>query len=248
MPPSNGRANGDGTGELITANKGTTREDHGMVRIDHNFSSTHSLFARYTIDDSSSEGVEFRRLQENGPLDFGVNGLYEFQNLTPFGLQASINNPALEFFLQGLPLSYVGGNPSNADSDRGYRETIASGFAQDFVRVNSRLTIKVGLRYNFYSNPTEAFDRESSFPNPATDSAATVGKVFAGTPRDLLSPQAGFAWNVFGDGKTVVRHLSRPAPGGPVRSRPVSAAFLWSGGIRSPSVPEPTECSADPAA
>ena len=54
MPPSNGADNGDGTGELITANKGTTREDHGMVRIDHNFSSTHSLFARYTVDDSSS--------------------------------------------------------------------------------------------------------------------------------------------------------------------------------------------------
>src|SRR3984957_1186003 len=54
MPPSNGPANGDGTGELITANKGTTREDHGMVRIDQNFSSTHSLFARYTVDDSSA--------------------------------------------------------------------------------------------------------------------------------------------------------------------------------------------------
>jgi hypothetical protein len=32
-----------------------------------------------------------------------------------------------------------------------------------------------------------------------------VGKVFAATPRDLLSPQAGFAWNIFGDGKTVLR-------------------------------------------
>src|SRR5271170_5208392 len=320
MPLSNGPANGDGTGELMTANKGSTREDHGMVRIDHNFSSTHSLFGRYTIDDSSALapyvgtppgtyvpgfpafhlarnqyatvqdrtifgndwinelrfgvnrttassspddthpglstslipgqpmgliditgmsllgnspifpigdfstvyqvqdqvsrtigrhtlkfGVEFRRLQENGPLDFGVNGLYEFQDLTPFGLQASSNNPALEFFLQGLPLSYVGVNPSNADSDRGYRETIASGFAQDFVRVNSRLTINVGLRYDFYSNPAEAFGRESAIPNPATDSAPTVGRLFAGTPRDLLSPQAGLAWNVFGDGKTVVR-------------------------------------------
>src|ERR1700722_2797813 len=55
LPASNGPANGDGTGKLITANKGTTREDHGMVRIDHNFSSTHSLFARYTVDDSSSQ-------------------------------------------------------------------------------------------------------------------------------------------------------------------------------------------------
>jgi Carboxypeptidase regulatory-like domain/TonB dependent receptor len=320
LPPSNGPTNGDGTGELITANKGTTREDHGMVRVDHNFSSTHSLFARYTVDDSSALvpyvgtppgtdapgfpafhsarnqygtlqdraifgdhwsnelrigvnrttastsidsthpglstslipgrpfgmiditgmslignspafplgdfstvyqvqdqlsrtisrhtlkfGGEFRRLQENGSLNFGVNGLYEFEDLTPYGLPASSNNPALEFFLEGLPLAYVGVNPSNANSDRGYRQTVASGFAQDFVRVNSRLTVNVGLRYDFYSNPTEAFGRESAFPNPATDSAPVVGKLFAGTPLDLLSPQAGFAWNVFGDGKTVVR-------------------------------------------
>ena len=150
-------------------------------------------------------GVEFRRLQENGPLDFAVNGLYSFADLTPYGFPASSNNPALEFFLQGLPLAYVGVNPSSANTDRGYREIFASGFAQDFVRVNSRLTVNVGLRYDFYSNPTEAFGRESAFPNPATDSAPTVGKLFAGTPLDLLSPQAGFAWNVFGDGKTVVR-------------------------------------------
>ena len=320
LPISNGPDNGDGTGELITANKGATREDHGMVRIDQNFSSTHSLFARYTIDDSSSLvpyvgtppgtympgfpafhlarnqyatvqdrttfgpelinelrfgvnrttasssidnthpglstslvpdrplgmldvtgmslfgnspifpagdfstvyqvqdqlshtagrhtlklGGEFRRLEYNGALDFAVNGLYSFEDLTPFGLPASSNNPALEFFLEGAPLSYVGVNPSNANSDRGYRESFASGFVQDFVRVNSRLTVNAGLRYDFYSNPTEAFGRESAFRNPATDSAPTVGKVFASTPLDLFSPQAGLAWNVFGDGKTVVR-------------------------------------------
>ncbi|MGA2256735.1 MAG: carboxypeptidase regulatory-like domain-containing protein, partial [Thermoguttaceae bacterium] len=320
MPVSNGADNGDGTGELITADKGNTREDHGMVRIDHNFSNTHSFFARYTVDDSSSLvpyvgtppgtyvpgfptfhlarnqyvsvqdrttfaselinelrfgvnrttassspdnthpglsislvpdrpfgmiditgisllgnspvfplgdfstvfqvqdqlsrsigrhtlkiGAEFRRLDLNGTLDFGVNGLYDFQDLTPYGLQASSNNPALEFFLEGAPLSYVGVSPSNADSDRGYRETFASGFAQDFIRVNSRFTANIGLRYDFYSNPTEAHGRLSAFRNPATDSAPTVGKLFAGTPLDLLSPQAGFAWNVFGDDKTVVR-------------------------------------------
>jgi hypothetical protein len=54
VPSSNGPDNGDGTGELIIANKGTTRENHGMARIDHNFSSTHSLIAPYTLDDSSS--------------------------------------------------------------------------------------------------------------------------------------------------------------------------------------------------
>ena len=320
MPPSNGPDNGDGTGELITAEKEATREDHGMVRIEHNFSDKHSLFARYTIDDSSSVapyvgtppgiyipgfpalhlarnqyvtiqdrttfapelinelrfginrttassaadnthpglsislvpdrafgvidiagmsllgnspafplgdfptvyqvqdqlsrtigrhtlkfGAEFRRLDLNGTLDFVVNGLYEFEDLTPFGLPASSNNPALEFFLEGVPLAYVGVNPSHADSDRGFRENMASGFAQDIFCVNSRLTLNAGLRYDFYSNPTEAHGRLAAFRNPATDSAPTVGQLFAGTPLDLLSPQAGFAWDVLGDAKTMVR-------------------------------------------
>jgi hypothetical protein len=150
-------------------------------------------------------GAEFRRIQSNGPLDFTVNGLYTFQDLSPFGFQAHTNNPALEFFLQALPLSYVGADPSRSDSHRSYRQSAVSGFAQDFLRVTSRLTVNLGLRYDFYSNPTEAHGRLSTIRNPATDSGPTVGKVFAGTPLDLLSPQAGFAWNIFGDGKTVLR-------------------------------------------
>jgi hypothetical protein len=150
-------------------------------------------------------GGEFRRIQSNGPLDFTVNGLYSFQDLSPFGFPARTNNPALEFFLQGLPLSYVGSVPSMSDSRRDYRQSVVSGFAQDFLRVTSRLTVNAGLRYDFYSNPTEAHGRLSVIRNPATDSGPTVGQVFAGTPRDLLSPQLGFAWAVSGDGKTVLR-------------------------------------------
>jgi Carboxypeptidase regulatory-like domain/TonB-dependent Receptor Plug Domain/TonB dependent receptor len=320
LRPANGADNGDGTGDLITANKGDTNEHHGMIRVDHNFSNTHSLFGRYIIDDSSSLvpyfgtppgtyvpgfpvahdarnqyftvqdrrnigrelfnelrfginrttaststidthpglsisliqnrpfgmlniagmslignspemplgdfstiyqvqdqvsrsrgrhslkfGGEYRRIQSNGPLDFVVNGLYTFQDLSPFGFQASSNNPALEFFLQALPLSYVASVPSMSDSHRGYRQSVVSGFAQDFLRVTSRLTVNAGLRYDFYSNPTEAHGRLSIIRNPAMDSGPTVGKVFAATPRDLLSPQTGFAWNIFGDGKTVLR-------------------------------------------
>jgi hypothetical protein len=320
IPPSNGADNGDGTGDLITANKGDTNEHHGMIRVDHNFSNTHSLFGRYIIDDSSSLvpyygtppgtyvpgfptlhqarnqyfsvqdrrslgheilnelrfglnrttaststidthpglsislvpdrpfgmvdvagmslignapeiplgdfstvtqvqdqltlargshslkfGGEFRNIQSNGPLDYTVNGLYTFEDLSPFGFPAHSDNPALEFFLQALPLSYVGAKPSMSNSDRGYRQNVVSGFAQDSVRVTSRLTLNAGLRYDFYSNPSEIHGHLSVIRNPVTDSGPTVGKVFAGTPTDLLSPQAGFAWDIFGDGKTVLR-------------------------------------------
>jgi hypothetical protein len=320
LPSSNGANNGDGTGDLISADKGTTNEQHGMARVDHNFSNTHSFFGRYIIDDSSSLvpyfgsppgtyvpgfpvshqarnqyftlqdrknlgaelfnelrfginrttastsivdthpglsisrvpgrpfgmmdvagmslignspviplgdfstvyqvqeqmsrttghqtlkfGGEFRRIQSNGPLDFTVNGLYSFQDLSPFGFPARSNNPALEFFLQALPLSYVGSVPSMSDSHRDYRQSVVSGFAQDFLRVTSRLTVNAGLRYDFYSNPTEAHGRLSVIRNPAADSGPTVGQVFAGTPLRLLSPQLGLAWAISGDGKTVLR-------------------------------------------
>lgn len=320
LPPTNGADNGDGTGDLITANRGSTTENLGLVRVDHNFSDSHSLFARYMIDDSSSVvpyigtppgtyvpgfpalhqarnqyfavqdrrnlgqevfnelgfginrttastsivdthpglsisllpsrpfgmldiagmslvgnspltplgnfstvyqvqdqlsftshrhtiklGAQFRRIQSNGPLDFGVNGLYTFQDLGPFGVPAHTNNPALEFFFQALPLSYVGVDPSSSDSNRDYRQNVVSGFAQDFFRVTSRLSVNVGLRYDFYSNPTEAHGRLSVIRAPATDSGPTVSKLFAATPLDLFSPQAGFAWNIFGDGKTLLR-------------------------------------------
>jgi hypothetical protein len=320
LPPTNGTDNGDGTGDLITANKGSITENLGIVRIDHNLSNSHSLFGRYMIDDSSSGvpyfgtppgtyvpgfpalhearnqyftvhdrsilrqetlnelrfginrttastsivdthpglsislvpgrpfgmlniegmsllgnspiiplgnfstvyqvqdqlsstihrhtiklGAQFRRIQSNGPLDFGVNGLYTFQDLTALGFPARSNNPALEFFLEALPLSYVGVDPSNSDSNRDYRQSVVSGFAQDFFRATSRLTVNVGLRCDFYSNPTEAHGRMSVIRNPATDSGPTVGKLFAATPRDLFSPQAGFAWNILGDGKTLLR-------------------------------------------
>jgi Carboxypeptidase regulatory-like domain/TonB dependent receptor len=320
LPSPNGTDNGDGTADLITDDKGAVYEHHGMVRVDHNFSNTDSLFVRYIIDDSSSLvpyfgtppgtyvpgfpldhtarnqyltvqdrsnfgsemfnelrfgvnrttastsivdthpglsislvpgrpfgmldiagmslfgnspaiplgdfstvyqvqdqlsrttgghtvtfGGEFQRIQSNGPIDFAVNGLYTFQDLSPFGIPAQTNNPPLEFFLQALPLSYVGAVPSMSDSNRYYRQSVASGFVQDFWRVTSRLTVNAGLRYDFYSNPSEAHGRLSAIRNPAMDSGPTVGKVFAGTPVDLLSPRAGFAWNIFGDGKTLLR-------------------------------------------
>src|SRR5262249_42742971 len=100
-------------------------------------------------------GGEFQRIQSNGPLDFAVNGLYSFQDLSPFGIPAQTNNPPLEFFLQALPLSYVGVDPSHSDSNRDYRQSVASGFVQDSWRVTTRLTVNAGLRYDFYSNPTE---------------------------------------------------------------------------------------------
>jgi hypothetical protein len=137
---------------------------------------------RLRSDETLKFGGEFRRIQSNGPLDFTVNGLYRYQDLSPFGFPAHSDNPALEFFLRAQPLSYVGANPSMSNSDRGYRQSAVSGFAQDYVRITRRLTLNVGLRYDFYSNPSKVDGRISAIRNPVTDSGPTVGKVSAGTP------------------------------------------------------------------
>jgi hypothetical protein len=173
-----------------------------------NFSTVYQIedqVSRTTGSHTLTFGGEFQRIQSNGPLDFGLNGLYSFQDLSPFGVRAETNNPPLEFFLQALPLSFVGVAPPNSDSNRDYRESVASGFVQDFWRVTHRLTLNAGLRYDFYSIPTETHGWTSVIRNPATDSGPTVGNLWATTPRDLFSPRAGFAWNIFGDGKTVLR-------------------------------------------
>jgi hypothetical protein len=78
LPPSNGADNGDGTADLITANKGATNESHGMVRVDHNFSNTHSLLARYVIDDSSSVVPYFGT--PPGTYAPGFPGLHQARN------------------------------------------------------------------------------------------------------------------------------------------------------------------------
>jgi outer membrane receptor protein involved in Fe transport len=173
-----------------------------------NFSTVYQIqdqLSRMTGGHTITFGAEFQRIQSNGPDDFLVNGLYTFQDLSPFAIPAQTNNPPLEFFLRGLPLSYVSVDPSNSDSNRDYRQSVGSGFVQDSWRVTSRLTVNAGLRYDFYSNPTEAHGRMSVIRNPAKDSGTTVGNLWATTPRDLFSPRAGFAWNIFGGGKTVLR-------------------------------------------
>lgn len=81
-------------------------------------------------------------------------------------------------------------------------------YAEDDWKILPRLTLNLGLRYEYESIPSQFV------PNPDT-SAATTG-MLAGIPMNRLTsqspddknnigPRVGFAWDVFGTGKTVVR-------------------------------------------
>ncbi|MBM3788020.1 MAG: hypothetical protein FJW30_27050 [Acidobacteria bacterium] len=94
-----------------------------------------------------------------------------------------------------------------------------SGYLQDDWRINSKLTINLGLRWDIDTPRSERFDRTNYFdPSIASPLASTVpnlrgGLVFVGTngqprtqfPRDLnnFAPRIGFAYSV--NSKTVLR-------------------------------------------
>ncbi len=83
-------------------------------------------------------------------------------------------------------------------------------YGQDDWRVSNRLTLNLGLRYDLYTWPTEENNRMANFD------AATGAIVLAGqngvsdsgglsTPKKNFAPRIGFAYDLFGDQKSVVR-------------------------------------------
>ncbi len=150
---------------------------------------------------NSKFGADVKRMQINGPFDLFIDGEYLF---TGFGATQS-NNPALESFLKASPTVYLGVDPAFPNSDRGFRQTYMGLYAQDDWRVTPRLTLNLGLRWEYSTIPTEAQGRSANIRNVATDATPTVGPIWASVPKNLFSPRFGFAWTPFAKSKTVVR-------------------------------------------
>lgn len=95
--------------------------------------------------------------------------------------------------------------PTRADS-HGYRNGV---FFQDDVKINPDLTVNLGMRWDFLSNP------ENSLPLPGVDPLNPLAPITTVVPirNDWanISPRAGFAFSphdklgFLGDGKTVIR-------------------------------------------
>jgi hypothetical protein len=115
-------------------------------------------------------------------------------------------------------------------------------YVQDDVRVSNRLTINAGLRWDVYVPWVEKDNRQSNF-DPSTgryvvasDNAVIngvdVGRYLQTYSKRDLGPRLGFAYDVSGDGKTLIRGgygiFWNFTPGGTSSSKAQNPPFLQS--------------------
>ena len=165
---------------------------------------------RHTI----KTGVDVRVNQRNNFQPGAVSGEYQFTRTLTSNPQDTSGNTG--FGLATFLLGAVSGGSLNSPIARADGWRYYSGFAQDDYRIVPRLTLNLGVRYDVIAAPTDRFDRYSNFnptaTNPVTGTPGVLqyagidfGRQAYDTDYNNVGPRAGFAYDVFGNGRTVVR-------------------------------------------
>ena len=135
-------------------------------------------------------GYEFRRTFVNAFFDAGYRGRLDFDSLADF-----------------LSGTLSGGRSARGDSRRGTFQNSHAGFIQDTFRWRPSVTFNLGLRYDYMGVIAEERNRFSNFdPARGLVQVGTGGldKLY-NSDLNNFSPRIGFAWDLTGKGKTVVR-------------------------------------------
>ena len=135
-------------------------------------------------------GGEWYGVRQSAYRDVQARGFLTF-------VQQGYTGNALADLLIGLPV-LTGG--AQLDNPQNLRASTVSLFANDDWRVGRRLTVSLGVRYDYATPPADKDDRANLY-DPATGSLAPVGT--GNVPRggyeadgNNIAPRAGFAWTL----------------------------------------------------
>ena len=111
---------------------------------------------------------------------------------------------SLSDFLQNKPRDFFSLDPSRT-REVGVRTNIWAGYLNDSWRFSPRLNLNLGVRYEMSTIPTEAHDQFQAVLTP-DGPVVNVKKLFNRNPTVRnFEPRIGFAYDVFGNGKTAFR-------------------------------------------
>jgi len=170
-------------------------------------------------------GGFFSRVQSNFQQQGWWGGFYSFGSLSSF--------------LQGVPFLFQGPEPGLTDSYRDFREIEVDGYIQDEWKARRNLTVNVGLRYEFVTNPTTNVHTLNTLINPPFGTFQKVPNVFASNPSVRnFDPRIGLAYDPFGDHKTAIR-AGFGIFYNPIRARSYASGYYFNPPYALAFVPNP---------
>jgi hypothetical protein len=185
---------------------------------------THSLIAQVTHirgRHTLKMGADIRSLRHNS-FSGGVNsGIFNFNAAFTQGPNPLVSSSTAGNGFASLLLGTVAGGTATVRAAISYYTWYYAGYVQDDFRVSHKLTLNLGLRYDYETPRQERYDRISFFlpdvPNPVGPEVGMpnllgglgfpgtggYGKGWADPDRNNFGPRFGFSYSVLP--KTVLR-------------------------------------------